>query len=92
MSLQVCHCCGWTKVTTHHGLRVHQGRMGCTPTGTRIAEPQQQYTWNHGGQTNVKLSYKLEVRSAVKIGGLSKLCLKMIFLNRGVTQKLINDS
>ncbi|XP_027893700.1 uncharacterized protein LOC114157110 isoform X3 [Xiphophorus couchianus] len=67
MSLQVCHCCGWTKVTTHHGLRVHQGRMGCTPTGTRIAEPQQQYTWSHGGQTNIKLSYKLEVRSAVKI-------------------------
>ncbi|XP_007574027.1 uncharacterized protein LOC103153153 isoform X1 [Poecilia formosa] len=67
MSLQVCDCCGWTKVTTYHGLRVHQGRMGCTPRGVRIAEPQQQYAWNLGGQTNVNLGYKLEVRNTVKI-------------------------
>ncbi|XP_043954294.1 titin-like isoform X4 [Gambusia affinis] len=67
MSLQVCHCCGWTKVTTHHGLRVHQGRMGCTPKGTRVAEPQQQYAWNHGGQTNINFSYKLDIQNTVKI-------------------------
>ncbi|XP_008420797.1 uncharacterized protein LOC103472746 isoform X2 [Poecilia reticulata] len=67
MSLQVCDCCGWTKVTTYQGLRIHQGRMGCTPRGARIAEPQQQYTWNLGGQTNVNLGYKLEVRNTVKI-------------------------
>ncbi|XP_038135025.1 uncharacterized protein LOC119779446 [Cyprinodon tularosa] len=35
MSLQMCHC-GWSKVTTHHGLRTHQGKMGCTPKGMHI--------------------------------------------------------
>ncbi|KAK2862913.1 hypothetical protein Q5P01_002446 [Channa striata] len=37
MSLQVCHC-GWTKVTTYHGLRTHQGKMGCTPRGMSIPQ------------------------------------------------------
>ncbi|KAJ8286102.1 hypothetical protein GJAV_G00034580 [Gymnothorax javanicus] len=41
MSLQVCGCCGWSKVTTYHGLRVHQGKMGCTPKGMRIPASQQ---------------------------------------------------
>ncbi|KAM4612114.1 uncharacterized protein ACJ7VT_012710 isoform 2-T2 [Polymixia lowei] len=40
MSLQVCHC-GWSKVTSYHGLRTHQGKMGCTPRGTRIPENEQ---------------------------------------------------
>ncbi|XP_018518076.1 E3 ubiquitin-protein ligase TRIM21 [Lates calcarifer] len=41
MSLQVCHCCGWSKVTSYQGLRVHQGKMGCTPKGMRIPENEQ---------------------------------------------------
>ncbi|XP_076018618.1 uncharacterized protein LOC143010264 isoform X3 [Genypterus blacodes] len=36
-SLQVCHC-GWSKETTYHGLRTHQGMMGCTMKGLRIPE------------------------------------------------------
>lgn len=35
MSLQICHC-GWSKVTSYHGLRTHQGKMGCTEKGLRI--------------------------------------------------------
>lgn len=41
MSLQTCSCCGWSKVTTYHGLRTHQGMMGCTPKGMRIPESEQ---------------------------------------------------
>ncbi|KAM3589929.1 uncharacterized protein V6R79_000134 [Siganus canaliculatus] len=41
MSLQVCGCCGWSKVTTYQGLRTHQGKMGCTPKGMRIPESDQ---------------------------------------------------
>ncbi|CAI5671855.1 E3 ubiquitin-protein ligase TRIM39 isoform X2 [Oreochromis niloticus] len=37
MSLQVCHC-GWSKNTSYQGLRVHQGKMGCTPKGMRMPE------------------------------------------------------
>ncbi|XP_039997503.1 uncharacterized protein LOC120797724 [Xiphias gladius] len=40
MSLQVCNC-GWSKVTTYHGLRTHQGKMGCTPNKMRIPESEQ---------------------------------------------------
>ncbi|XP_042070706.1 E3 ubiquitin-protein ligase TRIM39 isoform X3 [Haplochromis burtoni] len=40
MSLQVCHC-GWSKTTSYQGLRVHQGKMGCTPKGMRIPEHEQ---------------------------------------------------
>ncbi|XP_035772003.1 zinc-binding protein A33-like [Neolamprologus brichardi] len=40
MNEQVCHC-GWTKYTTYHGLRVHQGMMGCTPKGMRIPQSEQ---------------------------------------------------
>ncbi|CAG5929486.1 unnamed protein product [Menidia menidia] len=42
MSLQVCHLCGWSKVTTYRGLRIHQSRMGCTPKGARVADPEHQ--------------------------------------------------
>ncbi|XP_049423532.1 uncharacterized protein LOC125883366 [Epinephelus fuscoguttatus] len=45
MSLQVCGCCGWSKHTTYQGLRIHQGKMGCTPKGMRIPESQQ-YRFN----------------------------------------------
>uniref|UniRef100_A0A3P8WI22 B30.2/SPRY domain-containing protein n=2 Tax=Cynoglossus semilaevis TaxID=244447 RepID=A0A3P8WI22_CYNSE len=37
ISLQTCYC-GWSKLTTYHGLRTHQGKMGCTPNGTKISE------------------------------------------------------
>ncbi|XP_047192061.1 uncharacterized protein LOC118288647 isoform X3 [Scophthalmus maximus] len=37
MSLQVCHC-GWNKVTSYQGLRIHQGKKGCTPRGARVPE------------------------------------------------------
>ncbi|XP_054914440.1 E3 ubiquitin-protein ligase TRIM21-like isoform X2 [Poeciliopsis prolifica] len=40
MSLQVCHC-GWSKVTSYHGLRTHQGKKGCTPRGMHIPESKQ---------------------------------------------------
>ncbi|XP_015241800.1 PREDICTED: uncharacterized protein LOC107092039 [Cyprinodon variegatus] len=60
MSLQVCNCCGWSKVTTYQGLRIHQGRMGCTPQGVRITQPQQQYISAFAGQEKVDLSYKLD--------------------------------
>ncbi|XP_041635338.1 E3 ubiquitin-protein ligase TRIM21-like [Cheilinus undulatus] len=41
MSLQVCGCCGWSKITTYQGLRTHQGKMGCTPKGMRIPQSEQ---------------------------------------------------
>ncbi|XP_040886909.1 E3 ubiquitin-protein ligase TRIM21-like [Toxotes jaculatrix] len=40
MSLQVCYC-GWSKVTSYKGLRIHQGKMGCTPRGMGIPESEQ---------------------------------------------------
>nr|XP_020482426.1 E3 ubiquitin-protein ligase TRIM21-like isoform X1 [Labrus bergylta]XP_020504461.1 E3 ubiquitin-protein ligase TRIM21-like isoform X1 [Labrus bergylta] len=40
MSFQVCSC-GWSKVTTYQGLRIHQGKKGCTPKGMRIPESEQ---------------------------------------------------
>ncbi|XP_029931565.1 uncharacterized protein LOC115376213 [Myripristis murdjan] len=47
-SLQVCHC-GWSKVTSYQGLRIHQGKMGCTPKGVRIPESEQ-YHWGNQWQ------------------------------------------
>ncbi|XP_051258376.1 probable E3 ubiquitin-protein ligase TRIML2 isoform X3 [Dicentrarchus labrax] len=41
MSYQVCNCCGWSKATTYQGLRIHQGKNGCTPKGMRIPESEQ---------------------------------------------------
>ncbi|XP_037614108.1 uncharacterized protein LOC119481348 isoform X2 [Sebastes umbrosus] len=40
MSIQVCHC-GWSSVTTYQGLRIHQGKMGCTLKGMKISESEQ---------------------------------------------------
>ncbi|KAF6730664.1 Pyrin [Oryzias melastigma] len=54
MSLQVCHCCGWSKVTSYQGLRIHQGKKGCTPKGMRVMEHQQQYLF---GQRNSMLDF-----------------------------------
>lgn len=36
MEQHFCHC--GRSFTTYHGLRVHQGKMGCTPKGMRIPE------------------------------------------------------
>ncbi|XP_042257490.1 serine/arginine repetitive matrix protein 1-like isoform X4 [Thunnus maccoyii] len=44
-SLQVCHC-GWKKETTYRGLRIHQGKMGCTPKGMRIPATEQ-HDWKN---------------------------------------------
>ncbi|XP_024144187.2 titin [Oryzias melastigma] len=54
MSLQVCHCCGWSKVTSYQGLRIHQGMKGCTPKGMRVMEHQQQDLF---GQRNSMLDF-----------------------------------
>ncbi|KAK9524951.1 hypothetical protein VZT92_017308 [Zoarces viviparus] len=40
MSFQSCHC-GWSKVTSYQGLRIHQGKKGCTPKGMGIPESEQ---------------------------------------------------
>lgn len=45
MSLQLCHC-GWSKVTSYHGLRTHQGKMGCTTKGMKIPQCEQ-LIFNH---------------------------------------------
>ncbi|XP_041841558.1 muscle M-line assembly protein unc-89-like isoform X2 [Melanotaenia boesemani] len=66
MSLQVCHCCGWSKVTTYQGLRIHQGRMGCTPKGIRVTEPEQQYMWGYVGPPKVQVDLKVDVCSSFK--------------------------
>ncbi|CAG5929260.1 unnamed protein product [Menidia menidia] len=56
MSLQVCHYCGWSKVTTYRGLRIHQSRMGCTPKGARVADPEQQQRRQEAEAYNPDLS------------------------------------
>uniref|UniRef100_UPI0037E8BBB4 E3 ubiquitin-protein ligase TRIM21-like n=1 Tax=Semicossyphus pulcher TaxID=241346 RepID=UPI0037E8BBB4 len=41
MSLQVCSHCGWSKITSYQGLRIHQGKNGCTPKGMNIPQSDQ---------------------------------------------------
>ncbi|XP_040886907.1 mediator of DNA damage checkpoint protein 1-like isoform X4 [Toxotes jaculatrix] len=53
MSLQVCYC-GWSKVTTYHGLRTHQGKMGCTPKGVMFVESELRCQWEH---VDIKLDF-----------------------------------
>lgn len=86
MSLQVCHCCGWSKATSYQGLRVHQGRMGCTPPGMKIAESEQQNLWGFAGYVDIKMDLKVDVHSSLKTGGLFKL-LRVSLMN----QELIYD-
>lgn len=45
LSLQVCHC-GWAKMTTYQGLRIHQGKMGCTPKGMKTPK-REEYDRKH---------------------------------------------
>ncbi|XP_049423526.1 uncharacterized protein LOC125883364 isoform X8 [Epinephelus fuscoguttatus] len=66
MSLQVCGCCGWSKVTTYHGLRTHQGKMGCTPKGVTVAESEQQFMWGHVELTNNQKDIGLDVYASIK--------------------------
>ncbi|XP_050931404.1 proteoglycan 4 isoform X4 [Lates calcarifer] len=65
MSLQVCHC-GWSKVTTYQGLRTHQGRMGCTMKGVRVAESDQQFMWTNVELTNAQKDLRLDVYTSFK--------------------------
>ncbi|KAF7642174.1 hypothetical protein LDENG_00263160, partial [Lucifuga dentata] len=57
MSLQICHC-GWSKVTTYQGLRIHQGKMECTPKGMSIPKSQQ-FKYNRLLLGNLGLPAKL---------------------------------
>ncbi|XP_067379349.1 uncharacterized protein [Channa argus] len=57
MSLQVCHC-GWSKVTTYHGLRTHQGKMGCLLKAASVADTEQQYMWANDLRLDVYTSLK----------------------------------
>ncbi len=76
MSLQVCHC-GWSKMTTYQGLRIHQGKMGCTPKGVRIPE-REQYVWKNQWeevdqkkhQPAKRATVKKEVNALASTGGM----------------------
>ncbi|XP_047241006.1 uncharacterized protein LOC124880119 isoform X2 [Girardinichthys multiradiatus] len=74
MSLQVCYSCGWSKVTTYQGLRVHQGKMRCTPRGMSITEPQQQYMWGFAAQKSDEISYNLHVQATDKTDMSLQVC------------------
>ncbi|XP_054864025.1 uncharacterized protein LOC111576698 [Amphiprion ocellaris] len=65
MSLQLYYC-GWSKVTSVHGLRTHQGMKGCTPKGVTIAQSDQQYLQDFVGAPAIQLDVKLEVRTSIK--------------------------
>ncbi|XP_031600257.1 nucleolar and coiled-body phosphoprotein 1-like isoform X4 [Oreochromis aureus] len=67
MELQVCHSCGWSKVTTYQGLRTHQGKMGCTPKGVRVSDPPQHYTQSYVGHTKTQMDLRVDVRTSFKI-------------------------
>ncbi|XP_019209601.1 nucleolar and coiled-body phosphoprotein 1 isoform X4 [Oreochromis niloticus] len=67
MELQVCHSCGWSKVTTYQGLRTHQGKMGCTPKGVRVSDPPQHYTQSYVGHTKTQMDLRVDVRASFKI-------------------------
>ncbi|XP_047461342.1 uncharacterized protein LOC125020092 isoform X2 [Mugil cephalus] len=63
-SLQVCHC-GWSSWTTYHGLRTHQGMMGCTPKGMRIPE-NEQYMWRDKWEEPYREDSRLFISTPVK--------------------------
>lgn len=67
MSLQVCHC-GWSKVTTYHGLITHQGKMGCTSRGVKVEESEQQYMWGHIELTNNQKDFELDLYTSIETG------------------------
>ncbi|XP_038588612.1 uncharacterized protein LOC119913282 isoform X2 [Micropterus salmoides] len=73
MSLQVCHC-GWSKVTTYHGLRTHQGKMGCTKRGVKVEKSEQQYMWGNVGFTNNQKDLRLDVYASIKTDTTDYIC------------------
>ncbi|XP_034713242.1 uncharacterized protein LOC117935212 [Etheostoma cragini] len=73
MSLQVCHC-GWSKVTTYHGLRTHQGKMGCTSRGVKVEESKQQYMWAHVGLTDSQKDFRPDVHTSIKADMSLQVC------------------
>ncbi|KAA8582650.1 hypothetical protein FQN60_006321 [Etheostoma spectabile] len=75
VSLQVCHC-GWSKMTSYHGLRTHQGMMGCTPKGIRIQESEQSTPINW--ITPVKKEITSSNRATIKMPADTEAPLKMI--------------
>ncbi|XP_075948571.1 uncharacterized protein LOC142950837 isoform X3 [Anarhichas minor] len=62
MSLQECHC-GWSKVTTYKGLRIHQGSMGCTARGQKGEQYGQPYV---GGHADYQKDFNLDVYTPIK--------------------------
>ncbi|XP_045920707.1 uncharacterized protein LOC123980397 isoform X2 [Micropterus dolomieu] len=73
LSLQVCHC-GWSKVTTYHGLRTHQGKMGCTKRGVKVEKSEQQYMWGNVGFTNNQKDLRLDVYASIKTDTTDYIC------------------
>uniref|UniRef100_A0AAQ6IDX0 B30.2/SPRY domain-containing protein n=1 Tax=Anabas testudineus TaxID=64144 RepID=A0AAQ6IDX0_ANATE len=76
MSLQVCHC-GWSKVTSHHGLRTHQGKMGCALKGAKVAEREQQYMWSTVGLSYAEKDIRMDVYSSLKTDSYSDMSLQV---------------
>lgn len=64
VSLQVCHC-GWSSVTSYHGLRIHQGKMGCTPMGLRIPESEQ-HLWGNWWHGDERKDARLEISAILR--------------------------
>ncbi|XP_014841024.1 PREDICTED: E3 ubiquitin-protein ligase TRIM21-like isoform X2 [Poecilia mexicana] len=87
--LQVCHC-GWSKVTTYHGLRTHQGMMGCTPKGLRIPESNQNFRSNMLEQPYQMDNWSI-LNTPVKEEKLFISPNLPTQLNYGLTQKLTQD-
>ncbi|CAK6975566.1 nucleolar protein dao-5-like isoform X3 [Scomber scombrus] len=65
MNIQVCHC-GWTKLTTYQGLRIHQGKKGCTPKGMKVEESEQQYMWGNVGHPKQQQDLWVDVYASIK--------------------------
>ncbi|XP_023271138.1 serine/arginine repetitive matrix protein 1-like [Seriola lalandi dorsalis] len=56
-SLQVCQVCGWSKMTTYRGLRIHQGKKGCIPKGMKIQKTEQG-NWQKLGEMEPKVDQR----------------------------------
>ncbi|MED6250958.1 hypothetical protein ATANTOWER_017350 [Ataeniobius toweri] len=88
-SWQVCHC-GWSKVTTYHGLRTHQGMMGCTPKGIRIPEHDQNSWSNKWEQSHQNDNWRA-LTAPVKEEKVFMSPNLAIQMNSGPTQALEQD-
>ncbi|XP_022623905.1 uncharacterized protein LOC111238605, partial [Seriola dumerili] len=56
-SFQVCQICGWSKMTTYRGLRIHQGKKGCIPKGMKIPKTEQR-NWQKLGEMELKVDQR----------------------------------